>query len=158
MEKLQAEKNDSERKELEEQGKIKELLDKEIAERDRLKAELDSIKSGYEREKTQTALDRALEREGIGNAYTRRGILDEYFGLEEKPSVDEFVASVKETTPDLFAAQQPTGVSVRNAPVGAAASRGRMTDDAIDAGLRDSDPKVRAEAWQALKAQVASNS
>jgi hypothetical protein len=134
-----------EKAELEANGELQQLLDKVKAEHSEALAQIESIKAAHNREKTSTALDRALERDGVNNEYTRQGILAEYLALDEQPEIAEFVNSLKESKPDVFAAA-PAGVGVKNAPAGVAKQTGRMTDEQLDAMLTDKDPKVREQA------------
>ena len=143
LETLRAEKEARERQELEEAGKLQELVEKERKAAEAAKAELEQLRNTYETDRMKTNLDRALEREGVANQYTRTGIIGEYLAMDEKPEVDEFLGSLREKTPDIFGPAHTAGT--KNKAVGSVVQRGQIDDAKADEMLKSSDPEVRKQ-------------
>lgn len=141
--------------ELEAQGKLKELLDKAKAELEATRGELEDTRTNYKIEQTKAQLDRALEREGVANDYTRKGILGDYLAFEEQPEIDDFISSLKDTTPDIFVALQPppAGAGAKNKPVGVATQSGQLTEEKLDQMFKSADPEERKLAYEQFKRQ-----
>jgi hypothetical protein len=142
---LRQQRDAEERAKLEEEGKLKELLEKERNDMASLKAQLEEKDKAYQRKELSSNLDRALEREGIDNQYTRQGILGEYLQLEERPEVVDYINALKESQPDIFGAPAPASTGTKNQAVGTATQRGGMTDEKADEMLKSSDPEVRKQ-------------
>jgi hypothetical protein len=51
-------------------------------------------------------VDSALYREGIKDEFARLGVMTKYNSLDEKPSIDDFIAVLREQSPSLFSADK----------------------------------------------------
>jgi hypothetical protein len=147
LEELRTAEADRERAEMEAKGELEKLLELTKSELATKQAELETTRKTYETERTTSALDRALEREGVDNGYTRKGILGDYLELDEKPDVAEFIAKLKENTPDIFATAA-IGAGTKNKAAGVAKQTGSLSDDQVDAMLKSSNPEEKQRAQE----------
>jgi len=122
---------------------LQELVEKERKAAEAAKAELEQLRTTYEVDRVKTSLDRALERDGVANQYTRNGIIGEYLAMDERPEVDDFLSGLRERTPDIFGPAHTAGT--KNKAVGSVVQRGQIDDAKADEMLKSDDPEVRKQ-------------
>lgn len=102
----------------------------------------DSEMESYKREIQNQKIDSELYIAGVKDKYARIGVMSEYNSLDEAPPIEDFVNSLKESSPTLFVHDQPKGKP--SGAVGLPVQNGSGMP--LEERLESKDPEVKLAA------------
>ena len=142
---IETEKQEQERKRLEEQNEFKTLYETEKQKAERLQAE-------YEQKIAEAKIDNALLQEGVNNEFLRIGLKAKYLQDGSDVEFTEWIKGLKNSNPDLFSATNSVSTGNATVNVNTGAKNSTITLTLAREYQKSSDPEKRAEAIKFFEA------